>query len=75
MLRLNRLMEIFRTLSQRSTWWIALLVVAIMHSSLWAQIAGEEEPKNRWVLSYALVFLLFGLSLYSITRGSTRRRN
>ena len=72
---LSNFITFVHTMTRRSTFWLSLTVVAILHSPLWAQVGGEEEKKERWVLAYALVFLLFGLSLYSITRGSSRRRS
>ncbi len=52
----------------------AVVIAEFLASPVWAQI-NTPEKQNRWVLSYALVFLLLGLSLYSICRPSTRRKN
>jgi hypothetical protein len=71
----TRTMEVARKITSRATFWLSLTLVSLLHSPLWAQAATDDEPKERWVLAYALVFLLFGLSLYSITRGSNRRRS
>ena len=49
------------------------LAVALQASPLWAQ-AATEEKKNRWVLSYFLVGLLLGLSLFSICRSAGRQK-
>ncbi len=51
-----------------------ILIGQLLASPAWAQVNAQEK-QNRWVLSYALVFLLLGLSLYSICRPSTRRKN
>lgn len=48
-----------------------LLIVTLQTSPLWAQLSSPET-KNRWVLSYGLVGLLIGLSLFSVCRGAAR---
>ena len=52
-----------------------LLATTFLASPLWAQAAPAEEKQARWVLAYAFVFLLLGLSLWSVCRPSMRRRD
>ncbi len=58
--------------SARRVSTMSLALALLLESPLWAQAPGEQ--KAAWVLPYALVIALVGLSVYSVTRPSVRRK-